>query len=144
MYPEDILDEQDAEHLCAMGSMATKLAAAAHEAKGAKMLEESVLRGGKSRKSNASNDDDANNESTNRLRSGVYQFFKSPVLREDDDGRKYQFFECAAPKGCKHKAKGTTRYQTNKDGSKAGDRSSTGNLTKHATKCWGNDVVKGG
>ncbi|KAJ7786903.1 hypothetical protein B0H14DRAFT_2630015 [Mycena olivaceomarginata] len=81
-------------------------------------------------------------ESTNRLRSGVYQFFKSPVLREDDDGRKYQFFECAAPKGCKHKAKGTTRYQTNKDGSKAGDRSSTGNLTKHATKCWGNDVVK--
>ncbi|KAJ7899244.1 hypothetical protein B0H14DRAFT_2556810 [Mycena olivaceomarginata] len=45
-------------------------------------------------------------ESTNRLRSGVYQFFKSPVLREDDDGRKYQFFECAAPKGCKHKAKG--------------------------------------
>jgi hypothetical protein len=42
MYPEDILDEQDAEHLCAMGSMATKLAATAHEAKGAKTLEESV------------------------------------------------------------------------------------------------------
>jgi hypothetical protein len=42
MYPEDILDEQDAEHLCAMGSVATKLAATAHEAKGAKTLEESV------------------------------------------------------------------------------------------------------
>jgi hypothetical protein len=42
MYPEDILDEWDAEHLCAMGSVATKLAAAAHEAKGAKTLEESV------------------------------------------------------------------------------------------------------
>ncbi|KAJ7310185.1 hypothetical protein DFH08DRAFT_691325, partial [Mycena albidolilacea] len=43
---------------------------------------------------------------------------------------------------CKSKTKGTTRYQTNKDGSKAGDRASTGNLTKHATKCWGKDVVK--
>jgi hypothetical protein len=42
MYPEDILDSQDAEHLRAMGSVATKLAAVAHEAKGAKTLEESV------------------------------------------------------------------------------------------------------
>jgi hypothetical protein len=42
MYPEDILDKQDAEHLRALGSVATKLVAAAHEAKGAKMLEESV------------------------------------------------------------------------------------------------------
>jgi hypothetical protein len=42
MYPEDILDTQDAEHLRAMGSVATKLAAAAHEAKGAKTLEESI------------------------------------------------------------------------------------------------------
>jgi hypothetical protein len=25
MYPEDILDERDTEHLCAMGSVATKL-----------------------------------------------------------------------------------------------------------------------
>jgi DNA-binding protein YbaB len=40
MYPEDTLDERDAEHLHDMGSMATKLAAAAHEAKGAKTLEE--------------------------------------------------------------------------------------------------------
>jgi hypothetical protein len=64
------------------------------------------------------------------------------VLYEDDDGCKYQFFKCAAPKGCESKTKGTTRYQTNKDGSKAGDRASMGNLTKHATKCWGKDVVK--
>jgi hypothetical protein len=42
MYPEDVLGMRDAEHLCAMGSVATKLAAAAHEAKGAKTLEESV------------------------------------------------------------------------------------------------------
>jgi hypothetical protein len=42
MYPEDILDARDAEHLRAMGSVATKLAAVAHEAKGAKTLEESV------------------------------------------------------------------------------------------------------
>ncbi|KAJ7193026.1 hypothetical protein B0H12DRAFT_1039476, partial [Mycena haematopus] len=45
-------------------------------------------------------------------------------------------------KKCKAKVKGTTRYQTNKDGSKAADRSSTSNLMKHATKCWGADVVK--
>jgi hypothetical protein len=42
MYPEDVLDTRDSEHLRAMGSVATKLAAAAHEAKGAKTLEESV------------------------------------------------------------------------------------------------------
>jgi hypothetical protein len=42
MYPEDILDEWDTEHLHMMGSVATKLAAMAHEAKGSKTLEESV------------------------------------------------------------------------------------------------------
>jgi hypothetical protein len=42
MYPKDVLDAQDAEHLRAIGSAATKLAAVAHKAKGAKMLEESV------------------------------------------------------------------------------------------------------
>ncbi|KAJ7318836.1 hypothetical protein DFH08DRAFT_819727 [Mycena albidolilacea] len=76
-------------------------------AKTATRMVKAVLHSGKSRKLNASNDD-ANNESTNCLRSGVYQFFKSPVLHEDNNGHKYQFFECAAPKGCKHKAKGTT------------------------------------
>ncbi|KAJ7315289.1 hypothetical protein DFH08DRAFT_820558 [Mycena albidolilacea] len=75
--------------------------------KTATRMVKAVLHSGKSRKLNASNDD-ANNESTNCLRSGVYQFFKSPVLHEDNNGHKYQFFECAAPKGCKHKAKGTT------------------------------------
>jgi hypothetical protein len=42
MYPEDVLDVWDAKHLHAMGSVATKLAAAAHKVKGAKTLEESV------------------------------------------------------------------------------------------------------
>jgi hypothetical protein len=42
MYLEDILDERDTEHLRTMGSVATKLAAAAHKAKGAKTLEESI------------------------------------------------------------------------------------------------------
>ncbi|KAJ7016341.1 hypothetical protein C8F04DRAFT_981906, partial [Mycena alexandri] len=45
-------------------------------------------------------------------------------------------------KSCKAAAKGISRYQTNKDGSKAADRSSTSNLMKHAKKCWGADVVK--
>jgi hypothetical protein len=76
------------------------------------------------------------------LRSGIYQFFEPPELKEDDDGQQYQFFKCAAPKGCKSKVKGTTRFQTNKDGTKAADRSSNSNLMKHATKCWGADVVK--
>ncbi|KAF8144689.1 hypothetical protein K438DRAFT_1631437, partial [Mycena galopus ATCC 62051] len=43
---------------------------------------------------------------------------------------------------CKSNGKGITRYQTNKDGTKAADRSSTSNLMKHAKKCWGADVVK--
>ncbi|KAJ7038766.1 hypothetical protein C8F04DRAFT_950821 [Mycena alexandri] len=76
------------------------------------------------------------------MRSSVYQFFKSPTLLEDGDGRQYQYFKCAAPKSCKAAAKGISRYQTNKDGSKAADRSSTSNLMKHAKKCWGADVVK--
>jgi hypothetical protein len=42
MYPEDVLDMRDAKHLCAMGSVTTKLATTAHKAKGAKTLEESV------------------------------------------------------------------------------------------------------
>jgi hypothetical protein len=42
MYPEDILDKRDTEHFHAIGSMATELAAAAHEANGAKTLEESI------------------------------------------------------------------------------------------------------
>ncbi|KAJ7366195.1 hypothetical protein DFH08DRAFT_679049 [Mycena albidolilacea] len=74
--------------------------------------------------------------------SGVYQFFKPPKLDRDDNGREYQFFKCFAPQGCKHKGKGTTRFQTNKNGSKATDRSSTSNLVKHAKKCWGADVVE--
>jgi hypothetical protein len=42
MYLEDVLDMRDTEHLRAMGSVATKLSAVAHKAKGAKTLEESV------------------------------------------------------------------------------------------------------
>ncbi|KAJ7670459.1 hypothetical protein B0H17DRAFT_844915, partial [Mycena rosella] len=72
----------------------------------------------------------------------VYRFFEPPKLCKDDDGRSYQSFKCAAPKGCKSKVNATSRYQTNKDGSKAADRSSTSNLMKHAKKCWGADIVK--
>lgn len=76
-------------------------------------------------------------------KSGVYQFFSDNVKEHTDDGgRKYQFFTCAAPNGCKHKKNGLVRYQTNADGSKATDRSSTSNLRKHAVKCWGKAVVE--
>ena len=42
LYLEEIIGRQDETHLWAMGSMAMKLAAAAHKAKGAQSLEESV------------------------------------------------------------------------------------------------------
>ncbi|KAJ7800236.1 hypothetical protein B0H14DRAFT_2306543, partial [Mycena olivaceomarginata] len=76
--------------------------------------------------------------------SGVYQFFRDDVKEETDDtGRRFQFFKCAALGGCKHAKKGVVRFQTNADGTRAGDRSSTSNLKKHAIKCWGKDVVNG-
>jgi len=67
--------------------------------------------------------------------SAVYSFFKSDVyVAYDRDGRKYQFFPCAA-KPCKAKEGGIRRYQDRKD------RSSTGNLKKHAVKCFGQAAV---
>ncbi|KAF8210607.1 hypothetical protein K438DRAFT_2054323 [Mycena galopus ATCC 62051] len=92
--------------------------------------------------SSCKNDDGDGDDPKSHMRSGVYQFFEPPKLNTDDDGRKYQFFKCAAPRGCKHMGKGTTRFQTNKNGSKAADRSSTSNLLKHARKCWGADIVE--
>ncbi|KAJ7803769.1 hypothetical protein B0H14DRAFT_2384262 [Mycena olivaceomarginata] len=76
-------------------------------------------------------------------KSGVYQFFSDNVKEHTNDGGcKYQFFTCAVPNGCKHKKNGLVRYQTNTDGLKATDRSSTSNLRKHAVKCWGKAVVE--
>ncbi|KAJ7825836.1 hypothetical protein B0H14DRAFT_2596296 [Mycena olivaceomarginata] len=88
------------------------------------------------------NDNGDTEDVKSRMHSGVYQFFEPPKLDRDDDGREYQFFKCSAPWGCKHKGKGTTRFQTNKNGSKVTDKSSTSNLVKHAKKCWGADVVE--
>jgi hypothetical protein len=43
-------------------------------------------------------------------------------------------FQCAA-KACKHKSRGVRRFLDK------GDAKSTGNMRKHAKKCWGDDVV---
>ena len=77
--------------------------------------------------------------------SGVYQFFKADVKTlTNDDGRKFQQFDCNAPRGCKKKSgfKGVRRFQTTVKGDPHSDRSSTSNLKKHADGCWGKDVVK--
>ncbi|KAJ6613357.1 hypothetical protein B0H10DRAFT_2222263 [Mycena sp. CBHHK59/15] len=63
--------------------------------------------------------------------------FKSEVVtKKDNKGRSFQQFNCAAPNGCKKRSgfKGVQRFQTNLDGTKASDRSSTSNLKKHAVK----------
>ena len=50
------------------------------------------------------------------------------------DGRRCHAFECLA-KSCKHKTRVVRRYLDK------GDAKSTGNLRKHAKRCWGNEVV---
>ena len=67
--------------------------------------------------------------------SPVYGFFKSKVVIDYDDSRKFHFFQCAA-KCCKGKVKGVHRYQDSQD------RAATSNLKTHATKCFGTDAVK--
>ena len=66
-------------------------------------------------------------------RSPVYGFFRRNVEIGYQDGRKYHYFNCAAPK-CKSNG-GVRRYQDSQD------RAATGNLKIHAIKCFGRDVV---
>jgi hypothetical protein len=64
----------------------------------------------------------------------IYVFFVPSPLIEYVEGRCCHAFQCLA-KHCKHKSQGVRRYLD------TGDARSTGNLRKHAKKCWGNDVV---
>ncbi|KAL1700069.1 hypothetical protein EV121DRAFT_214924, partial [Schizophyllum commune] len=66
--------------------------------------------------------------------SPAYSFFKDSVeVKYDDDGRKYQWFTCAATP-CKGKG-GVKRYQDKTDSK------GTGNLISHARRCFGADFV---
>lgn len=66
----------------------------------------------------------------------IYAFFKPDPLLEyiGDDKRLSYTFVCNAPH-CKNSTRHVRRYQDKKD---AG---STGNMRKHAVRCWGKEVV---
>ncbi|KAI0264269.1 hypothetical protein BGY98DRAFT_940010 [Russula aff. rugulosa BPL654] len=64
----------------------------------------------------------------------IYAFFRPDPLIVHVDGRRCHAFECIA-KSCKHKTRVVQRYLDK------GDAKSTGNLRKHAKRCWGNEVV---
>ncbi|RDX45200.1 hypothetical protein OH76DRAFT_1304481, partial [Lentinus brumalis] len=68
-----------------------------------------------------------------RWRSCIYAFFKPDVEIDWVDGRRCLVFRCAA-KNCKT-GKPLRRFLDK------GDRSSGGNLFKHARKCWGDEAV---
>ncbi|KAG2086663.1 uncharacterized protein F5147DRAFT_553382, partial [Suillus discolor] len=65
----------------------------------------------------------------------VYAFFRSAPTIEYIDGRRCHSFQCAAT-NCKHKTWGVRRYLD------TGDAKSTGNMRKHAKKCWGAETVE--
>ena len=69
-------------------------------------------------------------------RSALYGLFKPEVEVKYDQGRKYHLFLCAA-KNCRLSSgePGVRRYLDTQD------RSSTGNLKKHAIACWGEEAV---
>lgn len=59
----------------------------------------------------------------------IYKFFDHPVIKDDSQGRVYQWFKCPQ-KPCSSGAQaGVKRYQDN------GDRSATGGLVAHVKKC---------
>jgi hypothetical protein len=64
----------------------------------------------------------------------VYVFFAPRPSIEYVDGRRCHTFQCAA-KPCKMRERIVRRFLDK------GDAKSTGNLRKHARKCWGEDVV---
>ncbi|TFK79414.1 hypothetical protein K466DRAFT_472998, partial [Polyporus arcularius HHB13444] len=71
---------------------------------------------------------------SSRWRSCVYAFFKAEVEVEEVGGRRCLVFRCAA-KHCKIGSP-VLRYLDK------GDRSSSGNLYKHARSCWGTEAVE--
>lgn len=66
--------------------------------------------------------------------SPIYAFFRPIPTIGYEDGRRYHVFLCAA-RECKQRSRGVRRFLD------TSDAKSTGNMRKHAKKCWGNDVV---
>ena len=71
---------------------------------------------------------------TKEWRAPIYAFFHPIPTIVYEDGRRAHAFHCAATQ-CKHQSRGVHRFLDK------GDAKSTGNMRKHARKCWGNDVV---
>ncbi|TDL29001.1 hypothetical protein BD410DRAFT_695207, partial [Rickenella mellea] len=65
----------------------------------------------------------------------VYAFFEPVPLVEYVKGRRSHVFQCAA-RTCLFRTRGVRRFLDK------GDAKSTGNLRKHAKKCWGDGVVE--
>jgi hypothetical protein len=64
----------------------------------------------------------------------IYAFFGPEPLVEHVEGRRCHAFQCLA-KHCKQKSRSVRRYLD------TSDAKSTGNLQKHAKKCWGTEIV---
>jgi hypothetical protein len=69
--------------------------------------------------------------------SSIYGFFDSTVKVAEKDGRRCHEFRCGAPNCLSKGAEGRVvrRFLDR------GDKSSTGNLIKHAHRCWGKELV---
>lgn len=65
----------------------------------------------------------------------IYAFFKVDPIIEYVNGRRCHTFICGATH-CKNKTRGVRRYLD------TSDATSTGNLRKHARKCWTDEVVQ--
>lgn len=68
--------------------------------------------------------------------SPVYVFFKKNPRIEYKDGRTCHVFECNASRCKARNGRDVCRYLDK------GDANSTGNLRKHAKKCWGEEAVE--
>lgn len=66
--------------------------------------------------------------------SPVYAFFNKTVTLAYEQGRPYVEFICSA-NVCKAKKRGVRRFCDTKD------NNSTGNMIRHASACWGREVV---
>jgi hypothetical protein len=64
----------------------------------------------------------------------IYAFFAPTPLIKYVEGRHCHAFQCLTLH-CKQKSRSIWRYLD------TGDAKSTGNLRRHAKRCWGNDVV---
>ena len=71
-------------------------------------------------------------------RSPIYAFFRPEVEISYVDGRRVHDFTCAA-KHCKEKGKNPRLVHRYLD---TGDKKSTSSLHRHATICWGDEVVR--